>query len=131
MIQKHIVASILGGLVLTGASFYAGRVTAPTHRVYHNAAVRVPSVSHRQDEDTSGSQPLGGADEPLVFPQPEGYTGPPLPTPTSSSDVLVWANPHTRVYHLPTSRWYGLTKGGAYMSEHDAIATGYRVSGRG
>ena len=37
---------------------------------------------------------------------------------------LVWVNTETHVYHKESSRWYGRTKHGKYMSEVDAIKEG-------
>jgi hypothetical protein len=41
-------------------------------------------------------------------------------------DVKVWVNTHSRVYHCPGTRWYGVTKSGTYMTQTEAQQHGYR-----
>ena len=47
-------------------------------------------------------------------------------------EATVWAISSTKVYHCPGSRWYGKTEHGKYISECEAIRTGFRPAfGRG
>lgn len=43
-----------------------------------------------------------------------------------NSDVKVWVNTHSGVYHCPGTRWYGATKSGTYMMQTEAQQHGYR-----
>ena len=47
-------------------------------------------------------------------------------TPSGNPDVTVWVNTNSGVYHCPNTRWYGNTKSGAYMTQSEAQAKGYR-----
>jgi competence protein ComEA len=58
-------------------------------------------------------------------------------TPTPRADPapgggrgLVWANTNTGVFHRETSRWYGRTKAGKYMTEAAAKKEGFHESGK-
>ena len=55
-------------------------------------------------------------------------------TPSSaqaSSQITVWVNLNTGIYHYEGERWYGKTKNGQYMKEADAIKAGYRATENG
>jgi len=41
-------------------------------------------------------------------------------------EITVWAISSSKTYHCPGSRWYGKTEEGKYMSECEAIRTGFR-----
>ncbi|MGI9115314.1 MAG: hypothetical protein ACR2FX_09835 [Chthoniobacterales bacterium] len=43
----------------------------------------------------------------------------------------MWVNTSTHVYHKESSRFYGRTKEGKYMSEEEAIKEGDRAAARG
>jgi hypothetical protein len=44
------------------------------------------------------------------------------------SDQVVWANWSARTEHLPTDKYYGRTKVGAYACEADATQSGFVLS---
>jgi S1/P1 Nuclease len=45
------------------------------------------------------------------------------------SSVRVWVNTKSGAYHCPDTRWYGNTKNGEYMSESEAMKSGYHPAG--
>ncbi|HEV3157077.1 MAG TPA: hypothetical protein VGZ00_06975 [Candidatus Baltobacteraceae bacterium] len=47
------------------------------------------------------------------------------------SDIVVWVNTRSGVFHMPGTRWYGMTKNGTYECETDALAEGDRQSRNG
>lgn len=44
------------------------------------------------------------------------------------SDLVVWANTRSKVYHFAGSRSYGKTKRGAYMCQKESDAAGFRAA---
>ncbi len=91
---------------------------------------------------------MGATASPAQPPSVTPYSRPPVPAavpaPTTSStpatrpatypatprgnpgNGTVWVNLKSKVYHCSTDSWYGKTKMGAYMSEPEATAKGYR-----
>lgn len=47
------------------------------------------------------------------------------------SDVVVWLNTKTGIWHEKGMRWYGRTKYGAYVCRKEAAAAGYRDTENG
>jgi hypothetical protein len=47
------------------------------------------------------------------------------------SDIVVWLNLPTGIYHFRGERWYGRTKQGAYVCEHEADQAGDRATRNG
>lgn len=47
------------------------------------------------------------------------------------SDVVVWLNLPTMIWHSRGQRWYGATKNGAFVCRADAAAEGARGSRNG
>lgn len=46
-------------------------------------------------------------------------------------DVVVWVNTRSGIFHMPGTRWYGMTEYGTYECETDAISEGNRASRNG
>ncbi len=44
------------------------------------------------------------------------------------SDIVVWLNTATGIYHLQGMRWYGNTTSGAFICRKDGDRAGYRLS---
>jgi hypothetical protein len=63
---------------------------------------------------------VGFAAEPLLF-QFEQQAQHHCPT-----DSVVWASAELHLFNVKGERWYGTTKGGAYMCRRDAEQAGYR-----
>jgi hypothetical protein len=47
------------------------------------------------------------------------------------TDTVVWLNIPTHIYHFKGMRWYGNTKGGAYVCRKEADAEGDRATRNG
>src|SRR5580658_2322054 len=47
-------------------------------------------------------------------------------TSTSGTEVQVWVNTNSGVYHCQGTHWYGATKSGVYMKQSEAQKKGYR-----
>jgi len=47
------------------------------------------------------------------------------------SDVVVWLNTNTGVFHFRGERWYGRTDSGGYICERDAEVDGDRATRNG
>ena len=56
-------------------------------------------------------------------PKKEIFKGRETPAP-GGGPGMVWVNTKSKVYHMPSSRWYGRTKDGKYMTEDEAKAMG-------
>jgi hypothetical protein len=44
------------------------------------------------------------------------------------TDVVVWVNTPTGIYHFKGMRWYGNTKNGAYICQKEGNQAGYRAT---
>jgi hypothetical protein len=89
------------------------------------------SFFHRSETPTPSSSPVAGtAPAPMSNSTSKAQTsratelsGAPAP---GGGPGMVWVNTESHVYHAQSSRWYGRTKKGKYMSEQDAIKEGDR-----
>lgn len=67
--------------------------------------------------------PMGAADKPMLAPRPQvaksKAAAPPAPG-------MVWADSETKLYRVEGQPGYGTTKNGEWMTESDAIRSGFR-----
>lgn len=47
------------------------------------------------------------------------------------TDVVVWVNTPTGIYHFRGMRWYGNTKSGAFVCQREGNQAGYRATRNG
>ena len=47
------------------------------------------------------------------------------------SDIVVWINLPTGIFHYKGQRWYGMTKQGAFVCKQEAVKEGDRPSRNG
>jgi hypothetical protein len=80
----------------------------------------------------TGAAPNGIELHPVLKIELESGFAPPSSSPSQASaeeeksEVKVWVNTRSGVYHCPGSRWYGDTKQGKFMGECEAKKAGYR-----
>ncbi len=84
------------------------------------AAPVTPRATPQAQPQTAQSQPAQS--QPAPRPAPARTQAAP-----GGGNGQVWVNTETKVYHCSGDRYYGKTKQGAYMSEGDAQAKGFRA----
>ncbi len=145
-----IVAAALAGVAASPPSVLAQQKTAAACRKEwqdHKAACQAAKVTERAyvDQCTKGQSPACGtaaAEPPAPAPAPAPAPGAPAGSAGTAgqfdseaaakahcpSDLVVWVNTDTHVYHFAGHKTYGHTKVGKYMCEKEAIAAGNRAA---
>lgn len=83
------------------------------------------STNSSTTADTGTSDSVVASTEQTHFDDPETAQA------KCPSDIVVWVNTRSGVFHMPGTRWYGRTEYGTYACEVDAISEGDRESRNG
>lgn len=119
----------------------SGRAPRGSNRTSNDS----PSIGSDEPADTfTPSTEVEATTQPVEIPTPYAAGSTSIESPRTpataeqqapavgqSSDMQVWVNTSSGIYHYPGARWYGTTKHGEYMSEKDALTAGYRAAGNG
>jgi hypothetical protein len=100
---------------------------SPTEKAASPSPAESPTASPKAKPTPKKAKAEGKA-RPAATPAPaarsaEEAANPPAP---GGGHGQVWVNTETGVYHREGSPFYGTTKKGKYMTEHDAIQAGYK-----
>jgi hypothetical protein len=90
--------------------------------------LRVAQRSTGRQSHTVSAAPFVKNSEPRAVERSTATTSTVL---APAAATQVWVNTRSGVYHYLGARWYGNTKEGAYMSESQAVAQGYRAAQNG
>ncbi|HEX3469334.1 MAG TPA: hypothetical protein VHT05_14735 [Candidatus Elarobacter sp.] len=102
----------------------------------HKADTATTTTTTNTGQQPSAAQPMQSPTQPALNSMQHAAPGGPLtqyPTESAAqthcpSDVVVWLNTKTNVYHEKGTHYYGTTKHGAYVCEKEADAAGDRAS---
>ena len=113
MMSKSLKSTVLL-LGLTGLILISGFITSKTlhTRTDNPLTQNVNASSGEADVKTNDGDSVPGSRKPV--------------TKSGDSDVTVWVNTKSGIYHCPDTPWYGKTKNGEYMMQSEAQAKGYR-----
>lgn len=98
----------------------SGATPAPSAKP--SAKIAVPPS---QPTPAASSQPAAAPSQP---PPPPSKPAQAAVSQGSPGAGMVWVNLETGVYHYQSSRYYGKTKSGKYLSEADAMRAGYHAA---
>jgi predicted flap endonuclease-1-like 5' DNA nuclease len=137
---KKIIAgrpySSVDGLSKAGVSAVTIKKITPLVTANAGTAAAVSSESNKKSAVKTDAKAAAPASQPQPTPavatQPATAAPPKTLSPATSRGTPgpgnVWVNLDSGVYHYPSSRYYGKTKSGKYMSESDAEKAGYHAA---
>jgi hypothetical protein len=90
-----------------------------------------PPAADDRSTDSSTTTDNTTSDSTVTSPGQTRFDDPSTAQAKCPNDVVVWVNTRSGVFHMPATRWYGMTEYGAYECEPDAISEGDRESRNG
>ena len=109
----------------------ASPAASPAERQARKKAGASPTAAPAASASPAKPFSLGSLFKPKPTASPTTTTGSAEPNATPApggGHGLVWVNTESHIYHKESSRFYGKTKQGKYVSEADAIKEGDRAS---
>ncbi len=145
--MRIILFPLTAAALLAAASLANGQTSAPSATPLPDATPASSEKTVVQPSPTPASQGDIPSGEAAALPSGNNAGGPVMPkapapparqaatakaTPApGGGHGLVWVNTKTHVYHKESSRYYGKTKEGKYLTEQAAIAEGDKAAPHG
>jgi hypothetical protein len=111
-----------------GEDWHITAIATPTPK---RKFVTSPAVAYDTSTDSSPTTDTATSGSTVASPGQTHFDDPSAARAECPNDVVVWVNTRSGIFHMPGTRWYGMTEYGTYECEADAISEGDRESRNG